>query len=146
MFNAAPRRRQHSHGFARLPSLLNLGFVIAEDDLRETIAALHREFFSELDDALSLSGVRPSMPDGYRLAVCGYGKMGKLVEKFAPEFGFTVACTIDETESSGDFQGLDVAVDFSVPSAVHENVAKFASLGVNMVIKGTTGWLDRFDA
>ncbi len=33
-------------------SLLNLGFVIAEDDLRETVAALHREFFSELDDAV----------------------------------------------------------------------------------------------
>jgi aspartate kinase len=33
-------------------SLLNLGFVIAEDDLRETVAALHQEFFSELDDAV----------------------------------------------------------------------------------------------
>jgi aspartate kinase len=33
-------------------SLLNLGFVIAEDDLRETVGALHEEFFSELDDAV----------------------------------------------------------------------------------------------
>jgi aspartate kinase len=33
-------------------SLLNLGFVVAEDDLRGTVAALHREFFSELDDAV----------------------------------------------------------------------------------------------
>ena len=44
----------------------------------------------------------------------------------------------------GDFQGLDVAVDFSIPSAVPENVEKFGSLGVNMVI-GTTGWHDRFE-
>lgn len=70
--------------------------------------------------------------------------MGRLVEKFAPEFGFAVACIVDETESSGDFQGLDVAVDFSIPSAVPENVEKFGSLGVNMVI-GTTGWHDRFE-
>jgi 4-hydroxy-tetrahydrodipicolinate reductase len=83
------------------------------------------------------------MPD-YRLAVCGYGKMGKLVEKLAPEYGFTVACITDEGVSRGDFQGLDVAVDFSVPSAVPENVENFARLGVNMVI-GTTGWLDRFE-
>jgi aspartate kinase len=33
-------------------SLLNLGFVIAEDDLRQTVAALHEEFFSQLDDAV----------------------------------------------------------------------------------------------
>jgi aspartate kinase len=33
-------------------SLLNLGFVIAEDDLRQTVAALHQEFFSQLDDAV----------------------------------------------------------------------------------------------
>jgi aspartate kinase len=33
-------------------SLLNLGFVIAENDLRQTVAALHTEFFSELDSAV----------------------------------------------------------------------------------------------
>jgi aspartate kinase len=33
-------------------SLLNLGFVIAEDDLRQTVALLHGEFFSQLDDAV----------------------------------------------------------------------------------------------
>jgi 4-hydroxy-tetrahydrodipicolinate reductase len=83
------------------------------------------------------------MPD-YRLAVCGHGKMGKLIEKLAPEYGFTVACIIDDTESSGDFVDLDVAVDFSVPHAVPGNVDKFAGLGVNTVV-GTTGWLDQYD-
>lgn len=83
------------------------------------------------------------MPD-YRLAICGYGKMGKLIEKLAPEYGFTVACTIDQHESSGDLLDLDVAVDFSVPSAVPGNVEKFAGLGVNIVV-GATGWLDRYE-
>src|SRR5262249_62521 len=83
------------------------------------------------------------MPD-YRLAVCGYGKMGKLIEKLAPEYGFTIACMIDERESSGYLVDLDSAVDFSIPSAVPGNVDKFAGLGVNMVV-GTTGWLDQYD-
>jgi 4-hydroxy-tetrahydrodipicolinate reductase len=81
------------------------------------------------------------MPE-HRLAICGYGKMGKMVERLAPEFGFTVAHIADETECSGVTDGLDAAIDFSVPSAVPANVEKFAALGVNMVI-GTTGWLDR---
>ena len=81
------------------------------------------------------------MPE-HRLAISGYGKMGKLIEKLAPEFGFTVTCVVDENESSGDFDGLDAAIDFSVPSAVASNVEKFAAMGVNVVV-GTTGWLDQ---
>jgi 4-hydroxy-tetrahydrodipicolinate reductase len=83
------------------------------------------------------------MPE-HRLAISGYGKMGRLIEQIAPEFGFTVTCIADENECRGDMQGLDVAVDFSVPSAVPDNVGKFAAQGVNMVI-GTTGWFDHFD-
>ncbi len=78
------------------------------------------------------------MPE-HRLAICGYGKMGKLVEKLAPEYGFTTVCIVDENECTGDLNGLDVAIDFSVPSAVVANVEKFAALGVNMAV-GTTGW------
>jgi 4-hydroxy-tetrahydrodipicolinate reductase len=81
------------------------------------------------------------MPE-HRLAISGYGKMGKLIERLAPEFGFTVTYVADENESRGDTMGLDVAVDFSVPAAVLPNVEKFAALGVNVVI-GTTGWFDR---
>lgn len=85
----------------------------------------------------------PLMPE-HRLAISGYGKMGKLIERLAPEYGFTVAYIADETETRGDTVGLDVAIDFSVASAVPANVEKFASLGVNVAV-GTTGWLDRFD-
>ena len=83
------------------------------------------------------------MPD-YRLAISGHGKMGKLIEQLAPEYGFGVAYIVDESEVSGDSHGLDVAIDFSVPAAVLGNVERFAELGVNMVI-GTTGWLDRME-
>lgn len=83
------------------------------------------------------------MPE-HRLAISGYGKMGKLIEQIAPEYGFTVTHIADENESRGDTHGLDVAIDFSVPTAVAKNVEKFAKLGANMVI-GTTGWLDHFE-
>ena len=86
-----------------------------------------------------------------RLALLGYGKMGKLVEQLAPEHGFEVALRLNGTGNPGGagitgeaFQGIDVAVDFSVPSAVAENVERLAPLGVALVV-GTTGWGDQLD-
>ena len=86
------------------------------------------------------------------LAIVGYGKMGKLVEQLAPEYGFQVALKLDEFNNSRfegltpeNFRGIDVAIDFSIPSAVLGNVERIAALGVNMVI-GTTGWLEHLEA
>jgi 4-hydroxy-tetrahydrodipicolinate reductase len=86
-----------------------------------------------------------------RLAIIGYGKMGKLIEQFAPGYGFAVALKLDEFNNANyegvtaeNFRGIDVAVDFSIPAAVVENVERISALGVNMVL-GTTGWLDRAD-
>lgn len=80
------------------------------------------------------------------LAIVGYGKMGKLIEQFAPEYGFHVALKLDEFNNANfegitadNFRGVDVAIDFSIPQAVVPNVQKIAALGVNIVI-GTTGW------
>jgi len=84
-----------------------------------------------------------------RLAIVGYGKMGRLVEQLAPEHGFEVALTLDEFNNANfegvtpdNFRGIDVAVDFSIPSAVIENVRRISRLGVSLVI-GTTGWTER---
>jgi 4-hydroxy-tetrahydrodipicolinate reductase len=86
-----------------------------------------------------------------RLAIIGYGKMGKLIEHLAPAYGFEVALKLDEFNNANyegvtaeNFRGIDVAVDFSIPGAVVENVERISALGVNMVL-GTTGWLDRAD-
>jgi 4-hydroxy-tetrahydrodipicolinate reductase len=86
------------------------------------------------------------------LAIVGYGKMGKLVEQLAPEYGFTVALKLDEFNNAAfegitpeNFRGIDGAIDFSIPSAVLGNVERIAALGVNMVI-GTTGWLEHLEA
>ena len=87
------------------------------------------------------------MPD---LAIIGYGKMGRMVEQFAPEYGFRVALKRDPLIwpaplASEDFQGIDAAIDFTVPGAVRQNAEAIASFGVNLVI-GTTGWLEHIDA
>ncbi len=83
-----------------------------------------------------------------RLAIVGYGKMGKLIEQFAPVYGFEVALKLDEFNNANfegvtpeNFRGIDVAIDFSIPGAVPRNVEGIAALGVNIVV-GTTGWLE----
>ncbi len=84
----------------------------------------------------------------HRLAIIGYGKMGRLIEQLAPEYGFSVALKLDEFNNAHyegvtaeNFRGIDAAVDFSIPSAVVENVERISRLGVNIVV-GTTGWAE----
>lgn len=86
-----------------------------------------------------------------RLALVGYGKMGRMLENLAPEFGFEVGLKLDEFNNidgagitAENFDGIDVAIDFSIPPVVADNAEKLASVGVNVVI-GTTGWLDQLE-
>ncbi len=81
------------------------------------------------------------------LAIVGYGKMGRLIEQLAPEYGFDVTLKLDEYNNADyagitreNFENVDVAIEFSVPSATIGNIERMAALGVDMVI-GTTGWL-----
>ena len=87
-----------------------------------------------------------------KLAIIGYGKMGRLIESLAPDYGFAVALKLDEFNNANfegltpeNFEGVDVAIDFSIPAAVPRNVEGLAALGVNVVL-GTTGWLEHADA
>ena len=92
------------------------------------------------------------MSETRRLAIVGYGKMGRLIEQCAPEYGFSVAVKLDEFNNANfegvtadNFRGVDVAIDFSIPAAVLRNVESIAALGVNIVV-GTTGWLEHVEA
>jgi 4-hydroxy-tetrahydrodipicolinate reductase len=92
------------------------------------------------------------MPEPRRLAIVGYGKMGRLVEQLAPEYDFTVPLKLDEFNNAQfegltreNFSSIDVAIDFSIPAAVPRNAEGIAALGVNLVI-GTTGWLEHVDS
>lgn len=87
----------------------------------------------------------------HNLAIVGYGKMGKLIESLAPEYGFDVRLKLDINNNANfgaltedNFRGIDAAIEFSIPSAVPENVRRISALGVNLVV-GATGWLDHID-
>jgi 4-hydroxy-tetrahydrodipicolinate reductase len=82
------------------------------------------------------------------LAIVGCGKMGKLIERLAPEHGFEVRAKFDGSNararalSHETLRGVDVAVEFTTPHAAPENIRRLAALGINTVV-GTTGWLDQ---
>ena len=83
------------------------------------------------------------------LAIIGCGKMGKLIERLAPEHGFEVRAKFDgannahaQALSHETLRGVDVAVEFTAPQAAAENIRRLAVLGINTVV-GTTGWLDQ---
>ena len=85
------------------------------------------------------------------LAIVGYGKMGKLIEQLAPEYGFAVKLKLDEFNNAAfegmtpeNFKDIDVAIEFSTPAVVVENVERLAALGVNTVV-GTTGWTEQMN-
>jgi 4-hydroxy-tetrahydrodipicolinate reductase len=86
-----------------------------------------------------------------KLAIVGYGKMGKLIDQLAPEYGFEVALRLDEFNNANfesmtpeHFRGVEVAIEFSTPATVVENLERLAALGVNTVV-GTTGWLEHMN-
>jgi 4-hydroxy-tetrahydrodipicolinate reductase len=79
-----------------------------------------------------------------KLAIVGYGKMGRLIEQLAPEYGFTVHSRLDVNDDLRKAAGADVAVEFTLPSAVVGNVETLAGLKVP-VVTGTTGWMDQMD-
>ena len=79
-----------------------------------------------------------------KLAIVGYGKMGRLIEQLAPEYGFTVHARLDVNDDLRKAGGADVAMEFSVPDAVVRNVEGLAALGVAVVV-GTTGWADQME-
>jgi 4-hydroxy-tetrahydrodipicolinate reductase len=75
-----------------------------------------------------------------RLLLVGHGRMGRLVESLAPEYGFAVAGTVDEhTDPATPWPDADVAIDFSIAEAVPGTVERLARRGTPIVI-GTTGW------
>ena len=79
-----------------------------------------------------------------KLAIIGYGKMGKLIESLAPEFGFAVDARIDIGDDFAKATGADVAIEFTTPEAALGNVHKLVSMKVPVVV-GTTGWLGNLD-
>jgi 4-hydroxy-tetrahydrodipicolinate reductase len=80
------------------------------------------------------------------LAIVGCGKMGRLVEQWAPDYGFDVAARFSSPNiaalSRDTLNGATVAIEFTTPGAAPDNIRRLASLGVDTVC-GTTGWYEK---
>lgn len=83
-----------------------------------------------------------------RIAIVGYGKMGKTIEVLAKEAGHDVVKIIDANNadeiSSITTDLVDVAIEFSQPSTAYKNIKTLVGNGVTTMV-GTTGWLDSYD-
>lgn len=86
------------------------------------------------------------------LAIIGSGKMGRLIEQLAPEYGFDVRSKLTRENNLHDaritreaFAGVEVAAEFTTPDAAPDNLRRLASLGIDTVC-GTTGWFEYLPA
>ncbi len=83
-----------------------------------------------------------------RIALIGYGKMGKAIEEIALHRGHEVVLKIDEYNledfNNKNISKADVAIEFTGPNSAYENVKK--ALGFDMpVVCGSTGWLEKLE-
>jgi 4-hydroxy-tetrahydrodipicolinate reductase len=79
-----------------------------------------------------------------KLAIIGYGKMGRLIEQLAPEYGFKSIVTVDIGDDFAKAVGADVAIEFTTPEAALSNIEKLSAMKLPVVV-GTTGWLSHMD-
>jgi len=79
-----------------------------------------------------------------KLAIIGYGKMGRMVEQLAPEYGLTVVACVDIGDDFTRAARADVAIEFTTPEAALNNIEKLAAMKLPVVV-GTTGWLTHLD-
>jgi 4-hydroxy-tetrahydrodipicolinate reductase len=83
-----------------------------------------------------------------KIALIGYGKMGKAIEEIAVQKGHEVVLRIhiDNTEefTTDNVQKADVAIEFTGPDSAFNNISRCIEAGVP-VVSGSTGWLDKWE-
>lgn len=83
-----------------------------------------------------------------KIALIGYGKMGRIIEKYAIERGHEVVLIIDEDNRNDievdDLKTADVAIDFSTPNSILANIDLCFEADLPLVV-GTTGWYDEIE-
>lgn len=76
------------------------------------------------------------------VAIVGYGKMGKEIEKILIKKGHTIVCKLTKKPTIEDIKNADVAIEFSNPNVAFENI-KFLIQNKIPTISGTTGWTNK---
>ena len=77
-----------------------------------------------------------------KIALLGYGKMGKEIEKIALKRGHTIVLKIENNERY-ELSNVDIAIDFSVPNAALSHLIQCFE-NKTPVVSGTTGWLENY--
>ena len=78
-----------------------------------------------------------------KIALLGYGRMGKEIEKIALQRGHEIVIKSNSSDDY-DIKLADVAIDFSVPTSAFQNISNCINNNIP-VISGTTGWLEKYD-
>lgn len=79
-----------------------------------------------------------------KIALLGYGKMGKSVEQAALQKGHEIVLRVSNDIDRHALKEADVAIDFSIPKVAFRNITACLDQGVP-VVSGTTGWLNQYD-
>ena len=79
-----------------------------------------------------------------KIALLGYGKMGKEIEKISIERGHSISIIKDKNDTVTSIDNADVAINFSTPDSAVDNI-KLALNSSVPIICGTTGWLDDYE-
>lgn len=79
-----------------------------------------------------------------KIALSGYGKMGKTIEKIAQDRGHEIILKIAGNIEDHDLSKAEIVIDFSVPDAAFKNITTCFKNQIP-VVSGTTGWLNNFD-
>ena len=79
-----------------------------------------------------------------KIALLGYGKMGKVIEKIALERGHEIVLKKSSDGSFSNLNTADVAIDFSTPDAAVCNISECLHTNIP-IVSGTTGWLAQYD-
>jgi 4-hydroxy-tetrahydrodipicolinate reductase len=87
-----------------------------------------------------------------KLALVGYGRMGRLIEQLAPQHGFEIVLRLDSKSNANGtginpetFANVDAAIEFTTPGAAASNLRRLAQAKIPAVT-GTTGWLEELPA
>lgn len=78
-----------------------------------------------------------------KIALLGYGKMGKVIEKIALDRGHEIVLKKGRNDNYDGLENADVAIDFSIPTSAIANISACFERNIP-VISGTTGWLEDY--
>ena len=77
-----------------------------------------------------------------KIALVGYGKMGKIIDEIATQRNHEIVARLNESPTSGNLNNADVVIEFSNPEVAFNNIKTCLENNIP-VICGTTGWLDQ---